>query len=129
MTFGRRILLCIGFCITLGAPALAEVPPMSKQQLTQAATLIASGYVTAISERDEVTYPDHAKLVVAHETVTMVVTHVEKGALPPAKPEIRFTGWHITEQPPHWVGGSNTLRLPLQIGDSIKVYLAREGSD
>ncbi|MDP9651532.1 hypothetical protein [Paraburkholderia caledonica] len=65
------------------------------------------------------------KLVTANYTVTMEVDQIEIGELPPGEHRIQFTGWQNVKTPPHWMGGSNTLRLPLQSGDEIKVYLER----
>jgi hypothetical protein len=126
----RHMFRCIGLYVAIvSMPALAEVPPMSDAQLMSQAALIASGYVVSVSERDAREVRDGGLLVTAHYVVTMAVEQVQKGKLLPGQHEIRFTGYRNTETPPHWVGGSNTLRLELQAGDLIKVYLAHDGND
>jgi len=108
----------------------AEVPPVSDAQLATDATLIATGRITAVSERDESSYPGErmaGALVTAHYTVTMEVISVEKGSLSPADYSLQFTGYSNTHVPAHWVGGTNTMRLDLRSGDEIKVYLRQEG--
>ena len=116
--------------VVLALTVYAEVPPMSDKQLTNQAALIATGYVKAVSVRDEVVHPNWSqhwvKLVTAYFTVTMEVENVEKGALAPGEHQIQFTGYRNVETPRHWVGGTNTLRLDLRTGDTIKVYLQRE---
>lgn len=130
--------------LSIAISARAEVPPMSDEQLTDRADLIATGYVDSVVERDEVQYPaeetversavdrligffsPRPKLVTANYTITMEVVQVDKGMLPPGEHRIQFTGRQNVQTPEHWMGGANTLRLQLQSGDTIKVYLARE---
>lgn len=108
----------------------AEVPPVSDAQLADDATLIATGFVTTVSNRDDTSYPGGrmaGALVTTHYTVTMEVSHVEKGSLSSSDHSLQFTGSFNTRVPAHWVGGTNTMRLEVRPGDEIKVYLRREG--
>jgi hypothetical protein len=108
--------------------AWAEVPPISDADMRSAAELIATGFVTEVAERDEVSYPARGqKLVTGHWTVTLRVGTIEKGQLAPGEKNLRFTGERNVVVPKSWVGGSNTLRLTPQVGDEAKVYLVRAG--
>ncbi|WP_442680421.1 hypothetical protein ACSBM8_04285 [Sphingomonas sp. ASY06-1R] len=109
-----------------GTTARAELPPMSDAAMQSAAELIATGIVTAVSERDDVSYPAKGqKLVTGHWTVTVSVGSIEKGRLAPGEKNLRFTGSRNVVVPKSWVGGTNTLRLTPQVGDEVKVYLER----
>jgi hypothetical protein len=141
----RRLCIAVISAVMLtAASAQAEVPPMSEERLAEHAELIATGYVETVVEHDDVQYPDDAgnrstldaivslfegrpKLVTATYTVTMEVEHLDKGTLAPGEHQIQFTGFQNKETPAHWMGGANTLRLHLEPGDTIKVYLDREG--
>jgi hypothetical protein len=143
-TTGFFVLLT-SLVLVIAIPAHAVVPPMSEDQLTERAELIATGYVDSVTEHDEVQYPvddadelsiadrlvglfkPRAKLVTAIYTITMEVEHVDKGELPPGEHQIQFRGFQNVKTPEHWMGGADTLRLHLQPGDTIKVYLDREG--
>lgn len=111
-------------------PAGAEVPPMSDSALEAAADLVVTGVVTAVSEKDETSYPARGqKLVTAHYTVTLQVEAVEKGRqLAPAE-TLRFTGERNVVSPRSWLGGTNTLRLTLLPGDEVKAYLAQRSGE
>ena len=128
LLFGLTVVV---FGIVRCASVWAEVPPISDEQLANQATLIVTGFITAISERDETTHPSkdsRATLVTADYTVTMTVETVEKGNLPHNNHTLQFTGYRNIHVPVHWMGGTNTLRLDLQAGDEIKVYLeGKEG--
>ncbi|KFG97190.1 hypothetical protein GQ56_0111575 [Burkholderia paludis] len=143
-------LIAARFCIAIAStvmmlamPVRAEVPPMSDDQLASQADLIATGYVDSVVEHDEVRYPDEEsversavdalvdffrprpRLVTAIYTVTMEVQQIDKGALPPGERRLQFTARENVQTPKHWMGGTNTLRLSLQSGDTIRVYLER----
>ena len=66
----------------LGATARAEVPPMSDAAMQSVAELIATGFVTGVSEQDETSYPALGQqLVTGTWTITMDVEAVDKGRL------------------------------------------------
>lgn len=141
---GLRIAV-IGAMLPIAIPAYPEVPPLSDEQLTEHADLIVTGYVESMTERDEVRYPvemgveqsafeklveffgPRPKLVSAIYTVTVNVEQVEKGELPSGEQRIQFTGQCNVVTPKHWMGGTNTMRVSLQPGDGVKVYLERDG--
>jgi hypothetical protein len=109
-----------------GAAARAEVPPISDAGLQSGAGLVVTGYVTAVTERDDVSHPAPGqKLVVGHWTVTLRVEAVEKGQLPPGDGQLRFTGERNVSVPHGWLGGTNTLRLTPMVGDEVRAYLVR----
>ena len=114
----------------VGTASWAEVPPISDADMRSAAELIATGIVTAVSERDEVSYPSQGqKLVTGHWTITLSVGTIEKGQLASGERNLRFTGERNVVVPKPWVGGSNTLRLTPQVGDEVKVYLVRTAGE
>ncbi len=114
----------------VSATARAEVPPISDADLQSGAELIVTGYVTNVTERDDVSYPAKGqRLVVGRWTVTLHMEAVEKGQLPPGNKELRFTGYRNIVVPRGWVGGTNTLRLTPRVGDEVKVYLTRSEDD
>ena len=97
---------------------------MSDADLQSRAELIVTGYVTNVTERDDVSYPAKGqRLVTGNWTVTLHVEAVEKGQLAAGREEVRFTGYRNIAVPQGWVGGTNTLRLTPMVGDEVKAYL------
>ena len=73
----------------VSATARAEVPPISDADLQSGAELIVTGFVTNVTERDDVSYPAKGqRLVVGHWTVTLHVEAIEKGELTPGNREL-----------------------------------------
>lgn len=125
--FRAVFLAIISFGGLLLGSSRAEVPPMGDAQLQAMAGLIVTGHVVSVSVRKEV-HREGAleRLVMAYHTVTMTVDSVQKGTVPGQAKQISFVGENNIETPKRWVGGSNTLRIPLHQGDHIKVYLVRQ---
>ncbi|MGI4800683.1 MAG: hypothetical protein ACRYG8_43005 [Janthinobacterium lividum] len=128
----RASLACAALAVSLLAhwPARAEVPPMSDSALEAAADLVVTGVVTALSEKDETSYPARGqKLVTAHYTVTLQVEAVEKGRQFAPAETLRFTAERNVTVPRSWLGGTNTLRLTLLPGDEVKAYLLQQSGE
>ena len=126
-----RALFVVGLLGTMVAPwsARAIPPPLTDEQLSSSADLIATGTVRSIKERDEVSHPgvgaERGTLVIAHLTVAVEVQGVEKGSVPGASRTIRLITEQIKSKPEGWVGGP--LSPPdLRVGNRVKVFLVQD---
>ena len=120
------VVLILLAALCLGATARAEVPPLSDADMQSGAELIATEFVTGVSEKDDTSYPVRGqKLVRGTWTITIQVETVEKAQLAPGDKQVSLTAERNVAVPKGWLGGTDRFRLTLQPGDEVKLYLGR----
>jgi len=121
----RRSLTGLALAVIMAVPVGAEVPPMSEDQLSQAADLVVSGRVVAVRVSQKKWTTTAGNFADANYTVVIDVNSIEKGDIGGHNHQIEFHAWREVKRPRGLVGDGGTLQTDLKRDDNVKIYLKR----
>lgn len=118
----RALLLCAALAV-LTSPALAELPPLSKEQLEQQASHIVHGRVVEVytAQRQK----DSPEFVDTLYAIELAVDGVDKGEGIKDGQQIFIRTWKASRRPRGWAGPGGQSQIPRR-NQNVTVYLVNK---